>query len=159
MKNSILTFLLLTASLVNADTLKNDEFDLNKLGTTFEKYVIHTNDKFKSLYKQIEQLKNKVEQLENNKTVILVQKDKSILSKQDESLSTKKVINRDIRIVDTKKGIIVYSEPFSIEELAIKRYKYNEILEIEYCNEYGWCKIKYKDEYVAEYLLIQNETN
>ena len=68
-----------------------------------------------------------------------------------------KNIQIDIRTVNTKKGIIAYSEPYSINELYLKRYEYGENLSIDYCNKYGWCKLKDKKEYVAEYLLIKNE--
>lgn len=152
---------ILAATLLNAEALKNDEFDTNKLGLTFEKFVIQTNKKFGyydalklsiiSQAKQIEDLKKRVDILEQKQIVKLKSK--------KEDIKLIKPLNTNTWLVGTTKGIIAYLEPYSKDELYIKRYPYKTKLEIESCNKYGWCKIKDKDEYVAQYLLKKNENN
>lgn len=149
MKKLLFVVLTITISL-NADYLKNDEFDINKLGKTFESYVQQT-DKHLSYYKNLViQNRNKIEQLSNE-----IIKLKQIINQKEtkQVIKTSKVIKHDIRTVNTKKGIIAYSEPFSEEDLYLKKYEYTTHLEIESCDKYGWCKIKDEEEYVAGYLL------
>lgn len=148
-----LTLALLLTISVNADSLKDDEFDIIKLGKAFESYVIQTDKKLHSYQKIIDQLYQKIATLET--TIEQLQKTTQKVKTKKEDISTKKIsdisINR--KIVNTKKGIMAFSAPFSEDELYLKRYDYGTFLEIEFCDQYGWCKIKDKEEYVAGYLL------
>ena len=51
-----------------------------------------------------------------------------------------------------KKGIKAFLKPYCNCKV-INHYKYNEQLQVEYCNNRKWCKLKGKDEYVKKYLL------
>jgi TolA-binding protein len=148
-----LTLALLLTISVNADSLKDDEFDIIKLGKAFESYVIQTDNKLYSYQKTIDQLYQKVATLET-KIEQLQQSTQKVKTKK-EDISTEKIsdISIDRKKVETKKGIIAYSAPFSEDELYLKRYDFGTYLNIEFCDQYGWCKIKDKEEYVAGYLL------
>ena len=161
MKKILLTTLAIGLSL-NADYLKYDEFDIKRLGKTFESYVqqtskkqVHYDNIILSNQQKIEKLSKEVDSLKQQLSDI------QIVPKKIKAPQTTNQTNhhKDKRIVKTKKGIIVYSEPFSEDQLYLKKYNYGTILDIESCDQYGWCKLKDKDEYVAQYLLSYNKYN
>jgi len=167
MKKTLLTTLAIAISL-NANYLKDDEFDINKLGKVFENYIQKTDKKFHAYDNKIIENQQKIQDL-SKKIIKLELKLEQSKTKKTNEISTQSIAtinekegasyNKDKRIVKTKKGIIAYSAPFSEDDLYLKRYDYKITLEIEFCNQYGWCKLQDKEEYVAEYLLNSNENN
>ena len=51
-------------------------------------------------------------------------------------------------------NINVRDKPF-LSGKIVANLKYGDIVVIEYCNEFGWCKIKDKNQYIAKYLLTK----
>jgi len=164
----ILFIILALGIILNANYLKNDEFDINKLGKVFENYIQKIDKKFYDYDNKIIENKQKIQYLTKkikNLELDLRQSQTKRLSeittlnKNTKNLEKTSLYGKDTRIVKTKKGIIAYKEPFSEDNLYLKRYDYKTNLDIEFCNQYGWCKLEDKEEYVAEYLLISNENN
>ncbi|MFA7084714.1 MAG: hypothetical protein WC141_09285 [Arcobacteraceae bacterium] len=154
---------------LSASTLKENEFDLQKIGATFETFVLQTDKKFQQYEQKIQALNQEILNLKNlkketknhevqNIEIINTEVQSDEIKDLPTSLTNEPYV-KDIRTVNTQKGIIAYSEPFSIDDLYVTRYDYGINLEIDKCNEYGWCKIMDKNEYVAEYLLIRYENN
>jgi hypothetical protein len=174
MKNIIFTILAIGFFTVEASTLKTDEFDVYKIGTTFEKYIVQVDNRFKKIDKrdyitydmfkkeldnQTKILNKEIKKLQQR--IITLEKDSKNkhLKKNKDNTNYINIIQNDlskiedIQLVVVKIGIIAYSKPFGFEEYFVKKYKYGTHLSIEKCDKYGWCKILNKDEYVANHLL------
>lgn len=174
MKKTIILTMVLSL-ILNANTLKEDEFDVQKLGQVFENYILKNdkqfqnielkyNEKIEALNNEITELKEKIQTLElaRAEKFVNITPNEIVVSEvippvPQNDINTTSAYIKDMRTVNTKKGIIAYSEPLSVEDLLVTRYAYGVSLEIDNCHENGWCKLMDKNEYVAEYLLIKNE--
>lgn len=61
-------------------------------------------------------------------------------------LSKVKIIKVRVKEANTRKS------PF-IDSKVIDKLYFGEIVDIEFCNSYGWCKLKNKKQYIAKFLL------
>jgi len=158
MKKSIIKVLLLTVLLVTTlSANSSNEFDLQGLGKIVESLYIKYNKKFsesdekyeklilelKKQDERIQKLEIKIKKFEHSKIKKIKQKIK-ILGKT--------TILKNTKIVNKKAGLDSYESPYN-NAIYVKTYKFNELLNIESCNNRNWCKIFGKNEYVKKYLL------
>ena len=111
------------------------EMNKNKLEENSDITVVNNNTE---LLEEIEKLKDELNQLKlslKNKS-IKEQKNKLNMSKV-----TIKVESANIR-----------NAPF-ISAKVVRQLSYGSAVNIESCNEYGWCKFQGLDEYIAKFLL------
>lgn len=101
----------------------------------------NTND-IETLKKQVQYLLN-----ENMKLKLHANSDNF------QAVKSKVVIKKYLsaKIYDLKASSVEHPYPNS----AVKNvYFQGDIIQIEFCNKYGWCKLKNKNEYIAKYKIV-----
>jgi len=66
------------------------------------------------------------------------------------TIKKEKLNSNKMRVVSNIANI--YNNPFS-EANIVKTHKRNDLIDIEYCDKFGWCKISDNKYYVKKYLL------
>jgi hypothetical protein len=102
------------------------------------------NEDLEDLKIQVSFLKEEILKLKENKEFIYNEKKEK---KEKASLSIKL---DEMRVVSNSANI--YSSSFS-EAKIIRNIRRNEIVLIEKCDKFSWCKIKNKNEYIKRFLL------
>jgi regulator of replication initiation timing len=116
---------------------------------------------------EIENLKKDVQHLlqENMKLKLGVSEssledENKILKEQVEKLQKQLALKNEIKEKDNKviKAVVWDSVASSVKapypnSKKVKYYHKGDILQIEFCNRYGWCKIAQNKEYIAKYKI------
>lgn len=155
MKKLILYILLLTQVIANEDKSSTEAF-LLKLGISslindfeYEKQNINQNSQdIESLKRDIKYLMQENLKLKLNikDDILIEQKVVSVIQKKKEI--TTKMLKLRVAVPKTS----IKNSPY--EKATIIRYIYkDEILIFENCNDFGWCKIKNKNEYIPKFKL------
>jgi len=139
-----------SSSLNNPDAqlalLKAENERLKKYLKTLE------NEKIKRLEnsKRIKDLEKSVN--ENKKIINSVKKEKKkVIVKK--ILAKKKKVKKQLRYkVAYIKKTAIHKKPM-VESKIVRFVKYGDILDIQNCSYYGWCKIRGKKEYIAKYKI------
>ncbi len=107
--------------------------------------------------KQNEQIKSNIE-VEELKMEILMLKNQlenfSTTPKKDVNNSNYTIESSEVKkLTANSKTINVRAKP-SRKSKIMRVLKRGEIIQIESCNKYGWCKIQGKDEFIEKYLFL-----
>jgi len=113
MNKIILILLLITATALNATSLNYDEFDIQKMGKTFEAYVIENDKKIKNYDLKIKELSTQIKSLQKR-------------IKQQELKNEEQV-----SIPVTKKNTIFTTIPKELAKEVVSRAKAKETLAYE----------------------------
>lgn len=122
--------------------LSKDEIDLNLLN----------NSEMESLKLEIESLKSQIQTLKSLKQEPLsIEREDNIIYKREsqESNSTTKLklISKSANIRET---------PFLTSEV-LDTLNRDEIIVVDRCDKYGWCKLRDRDGYIPKYLFLEIE--
>jgi hypothetical protein len=87
--------------------------------------------------------------------------DNSILLKKIENLEQKINSLKKIKLTNKLSKLKLYinvpkaniREKPGIKSKIVRKVYLNDIINIEFCNKHGWCKIKNKNQYIAKFLL------
>jgi len=103
------------------------------------------------LKKYLQTLENeKVKRIENTKRIKVLEK--SIIAKKEiEKQKKAKMPKVKYRVVYLKDADI--HKKSSATSKIVRYVKYGDILDIQKCTYYGWCKLKGKKEYIAKYKI------
>jgi hypothetical protein len=134
-----------------------EKMDQNRFNNNQDNILVINDDSSENLKidEEKEQLKNKIITLENKIVELKSYIKKHINLKENiniknKIIQNKKIINKKIRVIGQK--VYLREKPYSNAKI-ISTLNYNQIVFIESCNKYNWCKIKDKEEYIAEYFL------
>lgn len=98
--------------------------------------------------------KEEVKVLVKKKKIIKKEKAKIIVKKKDNKIKIAKVkvkVKNNYRVAYVKDSAL-YVKPSASSKIS--RYvKYGDILDIQKCTYYNWCKVKGKNEYIARYKI------
>ncbi|WP_320033515.1 hypothetical protein [Halarcobacter sp.] len=156
---------------INSEKSKLNENDIKSLNEKVELILAE-------LYKEKRVLTSddmevaKVENSKDNSEVEDLKQQVLLLKKEIEKLKeVKKEKIDEAKTLDTKtsdkkyKTMIVSGKIISIYNRAypnskiLSSLKKDAIIEIEYCDNFGWCKLANKKEYVKEFLIKEAKTN
>lgn len=153
--------------LKDVDITKNkaslNEEELKKLNSKIEIIM-------DELYKNKRVLKTDSSSVVVNDTTALKEIDTlkeeiALLKKQMKELSSKKVVIPEVKKINKENNklqvkfakvirndISVRNAPFPTAKI-VGTYSLNDSVEIDFCNKYGWCKLKNEEKYIARFLL------
>lgn len=152
MKEVLLCIVLLTQVIANEDKSSTEAF-LLKIGITslvkdfeYEKRNINQNSQ------DIESLKRDIRYLmqQNLKLKLNIKDDIRIKKEDKKVLTQEKSSALKLRVAVEKSTL--RSSPYSTAEIIKYVYR-NEILILENCSNYGWCKLLNKDLYIPKFKL------
>jgi len=144
----ILSLLLLNASDIQKEQPEEQatqlEMFLFKIGfTSLLNDFSNEKDKLQLNSNDIHKLKSDVE-------YILRQINKNKLSER-RTLSAIDMNNKEQFSINSNESYI-REEPYGKSKI-IRQVPFGELVSISYCDEYGWCKIKNKEEYIPRFVL------
>lgn len=105
-----------------------------------------TKKQLNSLRSEIEYLKEEIQNLKK--------KEKKETFKDNSALKVKEIIK--ITKANEKKVASsianIYAKPFN-EAKVLRKLKRNDLIFIESCNKFGWCKLENKEEFIKSFLI------
>lgn len=118
--------------------IKDDNEDISKL----KEELLLLRDEIKTLKKELQEVKT------TKQEIVVIEKKTEVIPKKLEV----EEIKNSIKAVVLKKELRVKNRPY-LDAKTIKSYYRGDILQIESCNKYQWCKVENKEEYLAKYFL------
>ncbi len=178
----ILSLNVLLANEVNTNIVKTSELELFLFKVGFEsllKDVDTTKNKTSLNESEIEKLKSNIEiimeEVYKNKKVLKIDSSNIVLESSNKNDKELKILKEEIQILKTQMKELIsknISKKTNIKEFAIIRVKFASIrkkpfsnaqvlyklkkgnkIYIEFCDKYGWCKLKNENKYIARYMF------
>ena len=116
----------------------------NKLQELTSKIVVH--DDTTKLLSEIKILREEVNQLKSKYNVLKSVEEKEKVIVQEEQPIVQSIMTIRVKEVNVRKS------PFPASEVVKTLYQGDKV-DIEFCNKYGWCKLKDEKQYIAKFLL------
>lgn len=131
--------------LIMAELYKNNRVLLNDSSENSSNNS-ETKKQLNFLRSEIEYLKEEIQNLKK--------KSKKENFKDKKALKVKKIIKttkaNQKRVASSKANI--YTKPFN-EAKVLRKLKRNDLVFIESCNKFGWCKLENKEEFIKSFLI------
>lgn len=101
-----------------------------------------------SLKSEIELLKEEIKRLKEDKKekvkkTLVVKQEPKVLKSETKKFYKVRVASLDVEI---------FSKPYPSAKI-ISKLKKDEIIKVEYCDDFGWCKILNEKKYIKKYLV------
>lgn len=140
---------------VTKDKSTLNEIELNKLN---EKVELIMNEIYKDKRVLNNSLNESATNTNNSLEIEFLKQEIDNLKKEISGLKTQKIENKEVNLSTEDKVVVNYPEVFlrskahPESEIVGKVYK-NDELNIEFCDRFGWCKIKDKEAFIAKFTL------
>jgi len=79
---------------------------------------------------------------------------KRLLALESKSNSNSPNTQKQRKAIVLIDGLNARNKPYIKGSIVVRKLKKAEVVEIDFCNKYGWCKLKDKTEFVAKHLLL-----
>lgn len=135
--------------LIMSELYKDKRILLNNSEDT--KSPVLNKDELINLKQEILFLKEEVQKLKETQNVKVLKEEKKILIIKPKEIEIKKESNtKQMRVVSDIAN--VYDNAFPKSNI-IKKLKRDDLISIESCDSFGWCKLSSKKEYIKRFLL------
>lgn len=130
--------------LIMAELYKNNRVLLNDSSEN-SLDASKTNEELELLRSEIEHLKQEIQNLKKQPKI---EPENELVLKPSKKIKINK--RNEKRVASSTANI--YSKPFASANI-LRRLKRNDLVKIEFCNKYGWCKLKNKEEFIKSFLI------
>lgn len=134
--------------LIMNEIYKNKRVLLNDSETSTQKLE---NEEFENLKKEVEFLKQEISKLKEKKQITPTQKEKSLSSDINTPIKPKE--KNDSKMMKVASDFINLYQKTNSSSKVIKSIKRDTVLEIKWCDSFGWCKLQDNSGYVRKFLL------